>query len=104
MSLPEAFDLPSLAQYGPQRGARVVADSPEARIVLFSLQDGQQVRGRGEPRVSLVAIEGEGELWAGDVRVAARAGTLLACRAGEEHGARAGSGRFLVLGVITPRP
>lgn len=104
MSLPEVFDLPSLACYGERRDARVVSDSPEARLVLFSLQDGQQVRGRGEPRVSLVAIEGEGELWAGEVKVAARAGTLLACSANEEHGARAGAGRFLVLGIITPRP
>ncbi len=109
MNAPEApepapFDLLALAQYGPQRHAQVVSDNPEARIVLFSLQAGQQVRGRGEPRVHLIALEGEGTLWAGDVQVEAKAGTMLACNADEEHGARANDGRFLVLGVITPRP
>lgn len=101
---PVPFDLLSLAQYGPQRNAQIVSDNPEARIVLFSLQAGQQVRGRGEPRVHLIALDGEGELWAGDLRVEAKVGTMLACNADEEHGARAGEGRFLVLGVITPRP
>lgn len=104
MSAPEPFDLLSLAQYGQQRNAQVVSDTPEARIVLFSLQAEQQVRGRGEPRVHLIALDGEGELWAGDVRLEAKAGSMLRCNPDEEHGARAGAGRFLVLGIITPRP
>lgn len=98
------LDLLALAQYGPQRHARILSDTPEARIVLFSLQAGQQVRGRGEPRVHLIALDGEGELWAGDVHVHAHAGTMVPCDTGEDHGARAGDGRFLVLGIITPRP
>ena len=97
-------ELLELARYGDKRHAQVVSESPEAKLVLFSLQEGQQVRGRGEPRVHLLALEGEGELWAGETRVAARAGTLLPCEANEVHGARAGDGRFLVLGVITPAP
>ncbi|WP_421684969.1 hypothetical protein [Thermus thermophilus] len=36
--------------------------------------------------------------------MAATPGTLLACEPGEPHGAKAGEGRFLVLGIITPRP
>lgn len=99
------FDLKALAQYGDKRHSQIVTDSDEARLVLFSLQDGQQVRGRGEPRVHMLAIEGEGELWAGDEVVKATAGTMIACDADMEHGARAAEGsKFLVLGIITPRP
>ena len=97
-------DLRVLAKYGEHRGARILADYPEVRLVLFSLQDGQKVSGRGEPRVHLLAIDGEGELWGGDRSVGAHAGTMLACDTGEPHGASASDGRFLVLGIITPNP
>ncbi|MDZ7801403.1 MAG: hypothetical protein U5K81_11515 [Trueperaceae bacterium] len=97
-------DLPALARYGATRDAQILVDAPEVRMVLFSLQDGQRVRGRGEPRVHMICIEGEGELWAGERSVPARAGSMIGCGAGEAHGAQAGDGRFLVLGVITPRP
>jgi quercetin dioxygenase-like cupin family protein len=92
------------ARYGPARGVELLADHPEVRLVLFSLQQGQEVRGRGEPRVHLICLEGTGTLWAGSKEVAATPGTLLACGPGEPHGAKAGEGRFLVLGIITPRP
>lgn len=98
------LDLRALAEYGEKRGTRILRDTPEVRLVLFSLQDGQRVSGRGEPRVHLICIDGEGELWAGETRVSAHAGTMLACGVGEPHGAQAHEGRFLVLGVITPRP
>lgn len=104
MNLPDGVDLRSLADYGERRGARILADDPEVRLVLFSLQNGQKVSGRGEPRVHLLAIDGEGELWGGDRRIQAGTGTMLACDTGEPHGATAGDGRFLVLGIITPNP
>jgi quercetin dioxygenase-like cupin family protein len=92
------------ARYGPARRMELLAEYPEVRLVLFSLQQGQEVRGRGEPRVHLICLEGTGTLWAGSKEVAATPGTLLACGPGEPHGAKAGEGRFLVLGIITPRP
>lgn len=104
MSALDGVDLSQLATFGERRDVQVVSDAPEVRLVLFSLQAGQKASGRGEPRVHLLALEGEGELWCGERRVSATAGTLLACEAGEAHGAQAGSGRFLVLGIITPRP
>jgi len=100
----EGVDLLGLARYGERRGTRILSDTAEARLVLFSLQTGQKVSGRGEPRVHLLALDGAGELWAGDERVPAAAGTLIACDAGTPHGAQAGDGHFLVLGIITPRP
>lgn len=100
----EGVDLLALAQYGERRGTRILSDTAEARLVLFSLQSGQKVSGRGEPRVHLLALGGDGELWAGDRRTQATAGTLIACDAGTPHGAQAGDGRFLVLGIITPGP
>lgn len=74
MSSPVTSDLLALAQYGEKRHSQIISDSDEARLVLFSLQNGQQVRGRGEPRVHMLALEGEGELWAGDETVSAKAG------------------------------
>ena len=104
MTALDGVDLAGLATFGERRGVQVVSDTPEARLVLFSLQAGQKASGRGEPYVHLLALEGEGELWCGERRVSATSGTLLACEAGEAHGARAGDGPFLVLGIITPRP
>lgn len=98
------MNLLEKARYGTVRGVELLADHPEVRLVLFSLQGGQEVQGRGEPRVHLLCLEGEGTLWAGEREVAARPGTLLAVLPGEAHGARAGEGRFLVLGILTPRP
>jgi len=92
------------ARYGERRGMELLADHPEVRLVLFSLQKGQEVRGQGEPRVHLLCLEGEGVLWAGQQEVWATPGALLSVLPGEAHGARAGEGRFLVLGIITPRP
>lgn len=98
------MNLLEKARYGAVRGVELLADHPEVRLVLFSLQEGQEVRGKGEPRVHLLCLEGTGTLWAGSQEVAATPGTLLACEPGEPHGAKAGEGWFLVLGIITPRP
>ncbi len=98
------MNLLDLAAYGPRRHVKLIADHPEARLVLFSLSQGQEVSGSGEPRVFLLCLEGEGELWAGDERRKAGPGDLVACEPGEPHGAKATGERFLVLGIITPRP
>jgi quercetin dioxygenase-like cupin family protein len=97
-------NLLQLATYGDRRHAQTVVDTPEVKLVLFSLQAGQEVKGKGEPRVHLLALEGEGELWSTATVLPATAGTMLAADVGEAHGARAGDGRFLVLGIITPGP
>ncbi|GAA6754644.1 hypothetical protein Thermus77420_01180 [Thermus thalpophilus] len=98
------MNLLKKARYGEVRGVELLADHPEVRLVLFSLQTGQEVRGKGEPRVHLLCLEGEGTLWAGERSIPATPGTLLAVEPGEAHGAKAGEGTFLVLGIITPRP
>lgn len=41
------MNLLERARYGEIRGVEVLADHPEVRLVLFSLQKGQEVRGRG---------------------------------------------------------
>lgn len=98
------MNLQRKARYGEVPGVELLADHPEVRLVLFSLQQGQEVRGKGEPRVHLFCLEGEGILWAGERSIPATPGTLLAAEPGEAHGAKAGKGTFLVLGIITPRP
>ncbi|WP_243028208.1 AraC family ligand binding domain-containing protein [Thermus albus] len=98
------MNLIQKAHYGEIRGVELLADHPEVRLVLFSLQKGQEVRGKGEPRVHLLCLEGQGTLWAGERTFPATPGTLVAAEPGEAHGARAGEETFLVLGIITPRP
>ncbi|MEZ0348300.1 MAG: AraC family ligand binding domain-containing protein [Thermus sp.] len=98
------MNLLDKARYGVVRGVELLADHPEVRLVLFSLRSGQEVKGVGEPRVHLLCLEGEGILWAGEKEVHATPGVLLAAAPGEPHGARAGQGQFLVLGIVTPRP
>lgn len=96
------MNLLELAQYGERRSTQVLSSTPEAKLVLFSLTDGQEVKGRGEPRVHMIALEGSGSLWAGDTKLEAKAGTMIHADPGEAHGATAGEGNFLVLGIITP--
>ena len=96
------MNLLDLAQYGERRHTQVLSSTPEAKLVLFSLSQGQEVKGRGEPRVHMIALEGSGSLWAGENRVEARAGTVIHAEPGEAHGAVAADGNFLVLGIITP--
>ncbi len=98
------MNLIQKARYSQVRGVELLADHPEVRLVLFSLQKGQEVRGQGEPRVHLLCLEGEGTLWAGEQAIPATPGTLLAVEPREAHGAKAGEGTLLVLGIITPRP
>ncbi|WP_018112069.1 AraC family ligand binding domain-containing protein [Thermus igniterrae] len=98
------MNLLEQARYGNTRQVQLLADHPEVRLVLFSLQQGQEVQGQGEPRVHLLCLQGQGVLWAGDREVRATPGTLLAAEPGEAHGAKAGERSFLVLGIITPRP
>jgi quercetin dioxygenase-like cupin family protein len=105
--IPSTLDTSNLvdrARYGDTRGVEAIADTPEVKLVLFSLQRGQEAKGRGEPRVHMLVLEGAGVLWNERGEVPASTGTLLASEPGEAHGARAGEGRLLVLGVITPRP
>lgn len=97
------MNLLELASYGKRRGVKIISDDPEARLVLFSLQQGQKVQGTGEPRVHLVVLDGQGELWSGEQRVTAQAGSCLPAEPGQLHGAQAREGRFLVLGIINPQ-
>lgn len=39
------MNLLEKARYGEVRGVELLADHPEVRLVLFSLQQGQEVRG-----------------------------------------------------------
>ncbi|HEX7004603.1 MAG TPA: hypothetical protein VF168_10500 [Trueperaceae bacterium] len=96
------MNLLDQAQYGDRRHTRILSSSAEAKLVLFSLANGQEVKGRGEPRVHMIALEGRGSLWAGENRIDAKAGTMIQAEPGEAHGAAAADGNFLVLGIITP--
>ena len=91
------------------RGARprtaVEHDSPDARLVLFRFDPGQEV----PPHVSsssvlLTILEGEGVVSGADGDREVSRGEVVCFEPNELHGMRSQAQAFVVLATITPRP
>jgi quercetin dioxygenase-like cupin family protein len=90
----------------PSRPATaVVHDSPDARLVVFRIEPGQQVAPHTSPSTVLLSVlSGSGIVSdAGDERTVGP-GALITFAPDEVHGMRALDERFCVLAVIAPRP
>lgn len=78
-----------------------IYDSEKARVVLFSLEDGQGVGPHTIPtEVALLVVDGNGVFITGDGEKKVSKGDLLVCKGNEPHGIRA-EGRMIVLAVVT---
>jgi quercetin dioxygenase-like cupin family protein len=82
----------------------MVADTPQARMVLFCLEPGQQILPHtSTSAVSLYVVEGEATLHGSGEGTAVKAGTLVTYEPEESHGWRAET-RLVVLATIAPAP
>jgi len=90
----------------PKRPATAIAhDDPDARLVAFRIEPGQEVRPHTSTSAVLLSVvsgrgvasgpEGEHPVGAGDIVIYGR---------GELHGMRATAEQLVILAVITPRP
>lgn len=93
------------ANFNPARPmSRLLADSPEARVVLFSIRAGQEIPAHISPsRVFMYCAQGAGAFLKGTDQIPVKAGTLVECDPYENHGMSA-TEDMLVMAVIAPCP
>jgi quercetin dioxygenase-like cupin family protein len=98
-----AIDAPAASITRP--ATRVILDTPDARLVVFRLQDGQAVPPHRSPSsVMLTVLHGNGMLDGQDGERFCGVGDVVAYEPGELHSMRATSGDLHLLATITPRP
>ena len=83
----------------------VVHDSPDARVVLFRIETGQQVAVHtNASSVLLTVLSGSGIVSGAEGEQSVKAGDLVAYAPNEPHGMRAPSERLVIAATIAPRP
>jgi len=83
----------------------LVHDSPDARVVLFRIEPGQEVAVHtSTSTVLLTIISGSGTVTGADGERAVKTADMVAYDAQEPHGMRAGAERLVIAAVIAPRP
>jgi len=90
----------------PSRPATALMhDVPDARVVVFRIEAGQEVAPHTSTSTVLLAIiEGSGTVSGASGESTVRAGDLVTYEVGELHGMKAGSERLVLVAIITPRP
>ncbi len=101
----DALAADARAAHPSRPATAIVHDSPDARLVLFRIDRGQEVAPHTSgSSVILSVCEGPGIVSDADGEREVRPGQVVAYNRGELHGMRAHAGRFVVLAIITPRP
>lgn len=90
----------------PSRPATAIAhDDPDARLVTFRIEAGQEVRPHtSASSVLLCVLAGSGMVTGAEGERPVRTGEVVIYARGELHGMRAVAERLVILAVITPRP
>ena len=106
----KVYDVPALATsavsaHAGRPAMPLVIDSPDARVVLFRIEPGQEVPlHTNASTVLLTVISGTGIVMGGDDQRSVKAGDIVAYDEREPHGMRAGAERLVIAAVIAPRP
>ena len=103
------YDAPALAAAATAQPGRpataLVHDSPDARVVLFRIEPGQQVPVHTSPSTVLLhVVSGMGVVAGAAGERAVRAGDVIAYDREEPHGMRAEREQLVIAAVIAPRP
>lgn len=90
----------------PDRPATALLhDVPDARVVVFRIEPGQEVAPHTSTSTVLLSIvSGSGTVSGASGESSVRAGDLVAYDAGELHGMKAGTEQLVLVAIITPRP
>lgn len=91
--------------YRPQRfNPQVLAENERVKVILACFEPGQFIPvHRPGVDLTLVVLEGEGEVVAGEHETHVGPGAIAFVPAGEARGIRAGT-RLVILHVVTPPP
>lgn len=85
-------------------GSKLLYNSDNIRIVLFSLEAGQKIEPHTvKPQVTMFVVSGKGKLIIGNNIIEVKQGYLGVCESMESHGFLADE-RMVVLAAITPSP
>jgi len=83
----------------------VMHDAPDARVVVFRIEPGQEVAPHtSTSTVLLSVVSGSGTVSGASGESSVGAGDLVAYDPGELHGMKAGTEQLVLVAVITPRP
>ena len=90
----------------PSRPATALLhDAPDARVVVFRIEAGQEVAPHTSISTVLLFVEsGSGTVSGAAGESSVAAGDVVAYDAGELHGMKAGSEQLVLVVVIAPRP
>jgi quercetin dioxygenase-like cupin family protein len=95
----------AVAAHPDRPATAVLLDSPDARLVVFRIEPGQEVATHHSPSTVILAVlQGTGTLTGGDGECQVSAGDVVAYEPGEQHSMRAGGETLTLLATITPRP
>lgn len=104
------YDTRSVAASAVSRNAErpataVLHDSPDARVLIFRIEPGQEVPiHTNASTVLLVIVSGTGMVGGGDTERRVGPGDIVAFEPHEPHGMRAGGEQVVIAAVIAPRP
>ncbi len=80
-------------------------DSPDARLIVFRIEPGQQVQPHTSPStVILFVASGTGVVSGAEGERPARRGDVIVYASGELHGMRADDEQLVIFAVVAPRP
>jgi quercetin dioxygenase-like cupin family protein len=105
----KVFDIGALAAEARSHAGRpataLVHDSADARVVVFRIEPGQEVKVHTSASTVLLAIvSGSGSVVGAEGERLVRAGDLVAYDITEPHGMRAHDEQLVIAAVIAPRP
>ena len=100
-----AIDVNEAVEFDPVRPKnKIIADSPQARVMIFCLEAGQVVPTHGSPSLVLFyTVAGEGMALVGEEEVPLRPGVLVQCPPNVPHGLK-GVNSLVVMATVAPRP
>lgn len=95
----------AVSAHATRPATAVVHDSPDARVVLFRIEAGQQVAVHtNASTVLLTVVSGSGVVSGAEGEQSVKAGDMVVYAPNEPHGMRAPAERLVISAVITPRP
>ena len=102
---PRAVAAAAVSANPTRPATAMLHDSPDARLVMFRIEPGQEVAAHTSPStVLLVGVEGRGTVSGADGAEEFGVGDVVAYEPNEIHAMKAAAERFVVMAVITPRP
>jgi quercetin dioxygenase-like cupin family protein len=101
----QAIDVNEVVSFDPVRPTpKALIDTPQARVLLFCLETGQEVPAHGsDSEVLFYTVQGTGLATVGEEEIALRPGVMVRCPAKLPHGLK-GHESLVVLATIAPRP